>query len=64
MSDKRIAVIGGSNTIIGGNTAYPQVLKSMGLDVTNFGIGSTTSLYGLMQILRHDIVITYKFILC
>ena len=51
----RIAIIGGSNTIIG-SKPYPKVLKSTGLDVANFGIGGTNSIYGLMQILKHDIL--------
>lgn len=61
MLSKRIVVIGGSNAVI--EHSYPQVLESMGYDITCYGIGDTTSLTGLTQILKHDILGNFDIML-
>lgn len=49
----KVAIIGGSNSII--TDSYVQILSET-IDVTNFGIGAVNSIYGLIQILKYDII--------
>ena len=57
----RIAVIGGSNAIRKGS--YTKKLKQNGYNIKNYAIGTTNSIYGLLQLIKYDIINHYDLII-
>ena len=57
----KIAIIGGSNTIL--KYSYTHKLKQDGYNITNYGIGATNSIYGIIQIIKNDIMNKYDLII-
>ena len=51
-----IATIGGSNSVL--KHSYTNKLKQNDYNIKNYGIGATNSIYGLIQLIKHDIINT------
>jgi len=56
-----IANIGGSNSVL--NHSYTNKLKQNDYNIKNYGIGATNSIYGLIQLIKHDIINKYDLII-
>jgi len=59
-TDSKIAIVGGSNSIISGSYAW-QLVEHHGAE--NFSIGATYSMHGLMNIIKNDIIRNYDTII-
>ena len=57
----RIAVIGGSNSVL--KHSYANKLKQNGYNIKNYSIGGTNSLYGIIQLIKYDIINQYDLII-
>ena len=56
-----IANIGGSNSVL--KHSYTNKLKQNDYNIKNYGIGATNSIYGLIQLIKHDIINKYDLII-
>lgn len=57
----RIANIGGSNSVL--KHSYTNKLKQNDYNIKNYGIGSTNSIYGLIQLIKNDIINQFDLII-
>ena len=57
----RIAIIGGSNSVL--KHSYTNKLKQYNYNIKNYGIGATNSIYGLIQLIKNDIINKYDLII-
>lgn len=57
----KIANIGGSNSVL--KYSYTNKLKQNGYNVKNYGIDATNSIYGLIQLIKYDIINQYDLII-
>lgn len=57
----RIANIGGSNSVL--KHSYTHKLKQNDYNIKNYGIGATNSIYGLIQLIKNDIINQFDLII-
>tara|TARA_B100001063_G_C16686348_1_gene514557 strand:+ start:48 stop:1070 length:1023 start_codon:yes stop_codon:yes gene_type:complete len=57
----KIAIIGGSNSVL--NHSYTNKLKQNDYNIKNYGIGATNSIYGIIQLIKNDIINQYDLII-
>lgn len=56
-----IANIGGSNSVL--KHSYTNKLKQNDYNIKNYGIGATNSIYGLIQLIKNDIINQFDLII-
>ena len=56
-----IAIIGGSNSVL--KHSYTNKLKQNDYNIKNYGIGATNSIYGLIQLIKNDIINQFDLII-
>ena len=57
----KIANIGGSNSVL--KHSYTNKLKQNNYNFKNYGVGATNSIYGIIQLIKNDLINKYDLII-